>query len=390
MEVKRLTKYIIKLSTKVISYEWWGQSWCQNIENYADYYNRLERGRAYLRKGAIEELQIDGGHINALVSGRQLDPYHVEIEIAPLQQNTIENVLKQIQEINLLQNGVVPKDYDYLFSIDKGLFPTMEEIKFSCSCPDGAQLCKHVGAVLYAIGSILDKEPLLLFRLRGIKVDDYLDKRLIESTNKMLNEINNHSIDERIIDDESLSKLFNIDILDTKDEVIEGADNIVEEDIHVIELFSKPREKKAKKIEKRITKRNSLVGNCIRQYDMNGNFIAQFDSYEELESKTSIGLINIKRAFSGRRDSAGGYLWKKLPIDTPIANILPIKKDEIVPQIRPVDCFDDDGTKVAHYVSIRAASRKTGINEKSIREAAKGLQKHAGGYLWCFCDETNK
>ena len=68
----------------------------------------------------------------------------------------------------MLRNGVVPENYRKLFSIDKGLFPTLKEIEFSCSCPDVACLCKHIAAVLYAIGSILDQEPLLLLHLRVV------------------------------------------------------------------------------------------------------------------------------------------------------------------------------------------------------------------------------
>ena len=78
-----MSEYIVKLSSKVISYEWWGQQWCKNIANYADYYNRLERGRTYIRKGAIKELRIEEGHINAIVAGATVESYHVEINIKP-------------------------------------------------------------------------------------------------------------------------------------------------------------------------------------------------------------------------------------------------------------------------------------------------------------------
>src|SRR5260370_37407973 len=49
-----------------------------------------------------------------------------------------------------------------------GLFPSPREIKLSCSCPDWAEMCKHVAAVLYGIGTRLDQQPELLFRLHGV------------------------------------------------------------------------------------------------------------------------------------------------------------------------------------------------------------------------------
>ncbi len=389
-----MTKYIVKLSSKVISNEWWGQSWCENIECYSDFHNRLERGRTYLRKGAIKELQIEGGHVDAIVAGTRPEPYAVEIDIDSVPKDIAGKTLEQIKEINEFQNGVVPENYRNLFTYDKGLFPTANEIHFSCSCPDGAQLCKHVCAVLYAIGSILDNEPLLLFSLRGIKVDDYLDKRLINSANEMIININNHIADDRIIKDESISTLFGIDVLSNEAIIVEEQknNNDNKEDIHIIEIIRKPKFKGPPIIKKRggSHKRNTLEGFCIRQFDLDGNFLAQYNSYEEIEEKTTVGVLNIKRVCSGLRNSAGGFLWKKVLIDEPVTNIPPLQINNDIPLIRPVDCFNDDGSFVAHYDSLNSASKETGINVKSIREAAKGLQKHAGGYKWKFTDETKE
>ncbi len=379
-----MSEYIVKLSSKVISYEWWGQQWCKNIANYADYYNRLERGRTYIRKGAIKELRIEEGHINAIVAGATVESYHVEINIKPASKNIVDYTLKQIKDINMLRNGVVPENYRKLFSIDKGLFPTLKEIEFSCSCPDVACLCKHIAAVLYAIGSILDQEPLILLHLRGIKVEEYLDRKLIEVTNEMLIDINSRSEDERVIKDDMLELLFGIDIATGSDETFKQGGNSDAEEDHVIELLPKS---KRKKIEVPKIKKNLLEGYYIRQFDLNGNYIAQFSSYEELEAKTSAGVINIRRACSGLKKSAGGYQWRKVSNKEPITNILPLQKNVEVVAIRPLDCFDDEGNFIAHYDSIKAASRAIGVNAKSIREAAKGIQKHAGGYKWKFSDE---
>jgi uncharacterized Zn finger protein len=383
-----MSKYIIKLSSKIIAYEWWGQQWCQNIANYADCYNRLERGRAYIRKGAIKDLVIEGGHISAVVAGTRTQPYQVEIDIAPVSKNIAEITLSQIKDINTLKNGIVPEDYSRLFTINEGLFPTAQEIHFSCSCPDVAQMCKHVASVLYAIGSILDQEPLVLLDLRGIDVDKYLDSKLIEATNEMLKDINSRSVDERVIEDDMLSDLFGIEISTTlieNDPSAHSNEVRIAEEVHIIELLSKS---KRKKLEQPKTKKNPIDGYQIRQFDLDGNFISKFSSYEELEEQTQIGIVNIMRACSGKKNTAGGYQWRKERKEEPIRNIAPIRIVSSVPPIRPVDCFTDDGTHVAHYDSVKAAARAIGINDKSIRDAAKGVQKHAAGLVWKYSEYT--
>ena len=185
-----MSKYLIKLNSKFITTKWWSQKWCNNISQYADFYNRLERGRTYLRKGTVQDLVVEGGKVTASVVGSGITPYQVVINIKPLPKDKAKEALKNLHNISEFQHGRVSLDEKYLFSMDKnGLFPTIDEIEFSCTCPDWASLCKHGAAVLYAIGSILDQEPLVLFQLRGIDVDAYLEKSLLEKTNTLLSNI---------------------------------------------------------------------------------------------------------------------------------------------------------------------------------------------------------
>ena len=117
----------------------------------------------------------------------------------------------------------------------------------------------------------------------------------------MLIDINSRSEDERVIKDDMLEVLFGIDIATSSDETFEQGGNSDGEEVHVIELLPKS---KRKKIEVPKIKKNLLEGYYIRQFDLNGNYIAQFSSYEELEAKTSAGVINIRRACSGLKKSA--------------------------------------------------------------------------------------
>ena len=51
--------------------------------------------------------------------------------------------------------------------------------------------------------------------------------------------------------------------------------------------------------------------------------------------------------------------------------------------------MDDEGNIIERFETIADAVRKTGVNSKSIRDAAKGVQRHAGGYVWKFVDEES-
>ena len=91
-----MSKYIIKLNSKAITTKWWSQKWCNNIAQYADFYNRLERGRTYLRKGTVQDLVIEGGKITASVSGSGIFPYEVTIKIKPLEKEKVKEALKNL------------------------------------------------------------------------------------------------------------------------------------------------------------------------------------------------------------------------------------------------------------------------------------------------------
>ena len=381
-----MSRYLVRLSSKIISNEWWGQQWCQNISRYADYMNRLERGRTYIRKGAVQEIEIDGGHIKANVTGTRPLPYSVDIHIRPADEDLINKSINKIKDIEQLKDGVVPDNCRELFSVEKGLFPSSREIEFSCSCPDDAALCKHIIAVLYAIGSILDQEPLLLFQLRGIDVEKYLDKRLVSITNEILVDIHNHRDEDRLIDDDLISSMFVIEIetenTDDYGSIQQKNPDIKSDDVRIIELRPKPK-KKERPIPKVRPAKNPIEGYVIRQYDKDGKFLREYKTFQEVEDETNRGVLNIKRAISGLKKSAGGYQWRKETENTAIGEIEPIILVSSG-EARPIAAYTDAGVLVAQYSSIKDAERNTGVNSKSIRDAAKGVQKHAGGFVWKY------
>ncbi|MCX6851227.1 MAG: SWIM zinc finger family protein [Verrucomicrobia bacterium] len=156
---------------KKLSTTFWGQSWCRNLESYQDYESRLPRGRSYLRQGKVYDLEIEPGKLSAVVAGSEL--YDTSITIHPLPkkqwQQIVESSAGQVGSmLDLLAGKLGEGLMKVLTDPDDGLFPKPKEIRFNCSCPDHADMCKHVSAVLYGVGVMLDTKPELLFTLRGV------------------------------------------------------------------------------------------------------------------------------------------------------------------------------------------------------------------------------
>ena len=184
-EVAKLTKKTgqaalpVVLASKKIATTFWGKAWCDNLEAYSDFENRLPRGRTYVRNGSVVDLQIGKGAVTALVSGSSL--YKIQIKIKPLapalwQSIQTECAGKIDSLIELLQGKLSAGVMQIVTRKEQGLFPTPKEIDLGCSCPDWAELCKHLAASLYGVGARLDQNPGLLFLLRGVDPADLVSK----------------------------------------------------------------------------------------------------------------------------------------------------------------------------------------------------------------------
>ena len=199
-------------SRRIICTSWWGQAWCRNLEQYADYATRLERGRRYVRAGTVIDLQIKKGKIEARVQGSRKTPYKVEIRISPLSQESCDKIIekcgKRIENMESLIKGEFPADLQELFTAKDGLFPSPKEISFDCSCPDWAIMCKHVAAVMYGIGVRFDENPFFFFELRGIDVDRFINVALESKVESMLN--NAENVSDRVIVGADLTELFGV------------------------------------------------------------------------------------------------------------------------------------------------------------------------------------
>ena len=203
----------VVITGKRIAGTWWGMAWNKNLESYADYSNRIGRGRAYVRDGFVLDLRIYSERVTAIVAGSGSKPYNVNIAISalpkPKWQTITELCGRSIANIDQLAQGKFPKELETLFTQkEEGLFPSPKEIKFSCDCPDWAYMCKHIAAVLYGIGARLDDDPTLFFKLRNIEIEALIKKSIEEKMESMLKNSDNKT--RRVIKDADLSRLFGV------------------------------------------------------------------------------------------------------------------------------------------------------------------------------------
>jgi uncharacterized Zn finger protein len=198
----------VSVDGRTIAKTFWGKAWCENLESYSDYENRLPRGRTYVRNGSVVDLQIAESQITALVSGSEI--YEVKVEILPVTRPRWKSICEDCAGsidslVELLQGRLSKGVMERLSQQQTGLFPSPKEIKLSCSCPDWAEMCKHVAAVLHGVGARLDQQPELLFRLRAVN-----EKELIASAGKSLPSAKKSPA--KVLGGEDLSKLFGLDM----------------------------------------------------------------------------------------------------------------------------------------------------------------------------------
>ena len=207
----------VTIEGRSIAKTWWGKEWNKNLERYADYSNRIGRGRSYVRHGAVLDLVIEKGEIRSLVQGGASKPYNIVIKIKGLSKKiwkTIKTECKgKLDSLQELFAGEFPKALAEIFTAKgAGLFPSPVEIEFSCSCPDWADMCKHVAATLYGIGARLDEEPGLFFTLRNINMNDLISEAVKDKTEELLKKAGKKT--DRVIEDSDLSGMFGIDMED--------------------------------------------------------------------------------------------------------------------------------------------------------------------------------
>jgi uncharacterized Zn finger protein len=212
-EVAKLKKHgravsPVAIEGRTIARSFWGKAWCDNLERYSDFANRLPRGRTYVNNGSVIDLQIARGKVAALVSGSEI--YRVKIDIAVAALARWKAICADCAGsvgsiVELLQGKLSKHVMERVCRETVGLFPAPKEIKMSCSCPDWAGMCKHVAATLYGVGARLDHDPDLLFTLRGVNRSELV------SAGADLSITEAAAGSERVLVDDDVAALFGLE-----------------------------------------------------------------------------------------------------------------------------------------------------------------------------------
>lgn len=158
---------------------WWAKRWIAVLESF-NIGARLSRGRSYARSGQVLNVDIGEGVVTASVQGSRPKPYAVKIAVETLSKaewKKVATVLagQAIFAAKLLA-GEMPQEIEQAF--DKAgvsLFPKKSrDLKTACSCPDSSNPCKHIAAVYYLLGEEFDRDPFLIFRLRGMEREELI------------------------------------------------------------------------------------------------------------------------------------------------------------------------------------------------------------------------
>jgi len=196
----------IQIEGRMIARSFWGKGWCDHLESFSDFDNRLPRGRTYVRNGSVCHLDVRPGRIEAIVSGSEL--YNIRIDIKKLEPAIWKSVQKNCSGrigsmLELLQGRLSDQVMAVVTDPEQGLFPQFGEIQLSCDCPDWAVMCKHVAAALYGVGSRLDSRPDLLFILRDVDAQELISAEMAVPAAVTTGDV---------LDDDQLGDIFGIDL----------------------------------------------------------------------------------------------------------------------------------------------------------------------------------
>lgn len=280
----------VVIEGRKIASTFWGKAWCENLESYSDYESRMPRGRTYVRNGSVIHLEIGSGDIKAMVSGSSI--YEVNVTIKPVKKEKWDRVVTSCSGsigsmVELLQGKFSKSVMEIIVEKDKGLFPSPEEIKVKCSCPDYASMCKHVAAVMYGVGARLDGQPELLFQLR--QADHF---ELLNSANISSNLDSDPA--QNGMDTAGLSALFGIDIEDSANITNALKAKVPKSKVKAQTAKPKTVKKQVKrKVEKE--KNSSPAKNKVNEEALNLTDIAAITAAIERNLKTKLASKIIKK-----------------------------------------------------------------------------------------------
>ncbi len=181
---------------------WWAKRWISVLEGF-HIGARLGRGRSYARSGQVLSIEVGKGEVKAKVQGSRPKPYSVKIETKMLRPKDWEKIVailsKEAIFMAKLLTGEMPKDIEEVFEkASISLFPESgKDLKTSCSCPDWSNPCKHIAAVYYLLGEEFDRDPFLIFKLRGLEKEELIGMLRAKENKGRTREIESETLSSR-------------------------------------------------------------------------------------------------------------------------------------------------------------------------------------------------
>jgi len=173
---------------------WWGKRWIQHLHSF-NIGARLDRGGSYARKGQVLNIAVSKGIVRAQVQGSRPKPYDVTIKADMLSDSDWRKVIQQLAGQALfaakLLAGEMPQDIEPIFTkAGLSLFPAKHnDLKTECSCPDYSNPCKHIAAVYYLLGEEFDRDPFLMFTIRGLTREELFERLDRDSGSKASSQV---------------------------------------------------------------------------------------------------------------------------------------------------------------------------------------------------------
>ena len=158
---------------------WWAKRWMQVLNGF-NLGDRLDRGKTYARRGQVTSIDVGRGVVKASVQGTYPYPYTVEIRVKRLGKSDWGRLSRRVFSrpafAAKMLTGRMPDDVEEAFAeAGLSLFPGgAKDMSTECDCPDWSNPCKHIAAVYLLLGEEFDRDPFLIFKMRGMDREELL------------------------------------------------------------------------------------------------------------------------------------------------------------------------------------------------------------------------
>lgn len=199
----------------LLASHWWGKAWNAHLKKYTFNTIRLEKGKLNFRCGALADFKVKSKRIKAIVLGSKIEPYYVTIKFEPIAKIKWRRIQKlyngHLEWFEKVLDNQIPKEMSDLFTQKPtGIFPSPDEISFECTCSDRSNLCKHTAVALYGLGTKIDMDFQLLFKLRGVDILELISQSIHEERENILKKVKTKN--PKVLKSTNLSEIFKIEI----------------------------------------------------------------------------------------------------------------------------------------------------------------------------------